>query len=296
VADPNQEGRSIASAIRDLVGGVDSVSVDSARTREPGTYSFSDVAVLFRLRSVRDALLPALSSAGLPLALGESTPLSEEEPFRSLFASLRLVANPTDPVSLRILADHLRENGSALSAQDFLSLTTGLARKAFVEGIGPVMDEILDSVVVFNRTLPQILIGEHTIRESAEEHGPDLQGFLSRVSLSARESEGARRAQRVALLTFHAAKGLEFPVVFIAGAEEGITPMPGDEEEERRLFYVAMTRARDMLFISHCERRAAHGEVQDAEPSRFLNDIPAGSLAAAAPRRSGRGRQLGHFD
>jgi superfamily I DNA/RNA helicase len=72
--DPVDEGRFVASEIRDLVGGVDSVSVDAARTREHGGYSFSDIAVLSRTRTVRDALLPRLLDAGLPLHLGVHTP------------------------------------------------------------------------------------------------------------------------------------------------------------------------------------------------------------------------------
>jgi DNA helicase-2/ATP-dependent DNA helicase PcrA len=296
VADPNEEGRAIASAIRDLVGGVDSVSVDAARARGPGAYAFSDIAILFRLRSVRDALLPALTAEGLPLALGANTPLAEEVPFLSLFAALRLVANPSDPVSRRLLADHLDENRSSGTVTEFLSRVPDLARKVVREGIGPVMDEILDGVVAFDRTLPEILLSEQTIRESAEEHAGDLPGFLAGVSLYARESERSPRAERVALLTFHAAKGLEFPVVFIAGAEEGITPMPDNEEEERRLFYVAMTRARDVLHVSSCRRRSVHGEVWDATPSRFLDDIPGGSRTDVAAQRQSRGRQLSLFD
>ena len=101
--------------------------------------------------------------------------------------------------------------------------------------------------------------------------------------------------QRISLLTFHAAKGLEFPAVFIAGAEEGITPLddrPGiDLAEERRLFYVAMTRARDILCITHCRRRWVHGLITEARPSRFLGDIPAASLTREMPR-SRRGHQL----
>jgi superfamily I DNA/RNA helicase len=296
VEDPNEEGRYIASAISDLVGGVDSVSVDAARARGPGVYAFSDIAVLFRLRAVRDALLPALTAAGLPLALGANTPLSEEEPFRSLFAALRLVANPADPVSRRILADHLGHTGTAVSVEEFLSRAPELARKAIGEGIGPVLDDILAGTVTLDRALPQIQLGEQAIRESAEPYGGDLPGFLARVSLYARESEESLRAQRVALLTFHAAKGLEFPVVFIAGAEEGVTPMPDDPDEERRLFYVAMTRARDVLHISHCRRRSVHGEVREAAPSRFLGDIPGSCRVEEAPRRPAQGRQLSLFD
>jgi DNA helicase-2/ATP-dependent DNA helicase PcrA len=83
-------------------------------------------------------------------------------------------------------------------------------------------------------------------------------------------------------MTVHASKGLEFPVVFIAGAEEGLMPHAhaveegGDNavEEERRLFYVAVTRARDRLFISSCRHRRKINATVECEPSRFLDEIP----------------------
>ena len=321
-ADTQEEGKLIADSISDLVGGVDSVSVDAAREREPqnvteyrdrGSYAFSDIAVLFRTRAVRDALLPALAGAGLPLTLGASTPLAEEEPFRSLVAALRLVAMPADPVSLRILRAHAAGTRRAASVEDWLARGVELARKAGTEGVCALMDEARSSLVRFDTSQPEVALGEEVLRDFAAEHGTDLPGFLSRVSLCARESERARAAQKVALLTFHAAKGLEFPVVFIAGAEEGIAPLygstrsastpysadfaplPDDLEEERRLFYVAVTRARDILFISRCARRRVHGKVQDASPSRFLSEIPARFRVDKTPRRPPRDRQLTLF-
>ena len=87
---------------------------------------------------------------------------------------------------------------------------------------------------------------------------------------------------KVNLMTVHASKGLEFPVVFIAGAEEGLMPHAhaveegGDAavEEERRLFYVAVTRAQDRLLISACRQRRRMASLVDCEPSRFLDEIP----------------------
>ncbi|MDR2393405.1 MAG: UvrD-helicase domain-containing protein [Treponema sp.] len=119
------------------------------------------------------------------------------------------------------------------------------------------------------------------------EHDPDnldptLYPYLNRISLIAREDgEEAGDKGKVNLMTIHAAKGLEFPVVFIAGAEDGIIPhtrsleeVEGDLEEERRLFYVAITRARDKLFISSClKRRRLQGTIQ-CSPSPFLAEIP----------------------
>jgi len=267
-ASPSEEGRRIASEIRDLVGGVDSVSVDQARGRASGEYSFADIAILSRTRALRDAVLPALVDAGLPLNLGAHTPLSEEEPFRTLVATLRIAVNPDDIVARRILA----ENAGARPA-----VTTA-------HGVRAALDEAARGLDLSD---PRTSLGLEALQREADRHGADLAGFLSRISLCTRESEGPGAPERVSVLTFHAAKGLEFPVVFIAGAEEGITPLSdrrgSDPAEERRLFYVAMTRARDLLCISH-----------GARPSRFLEDIPPGlrELRTASPST----RQLALFD
>ncbi|HET6498305.1 MAG TPA: ATP-dependent helicase, partial [Coriobacteriia bacterium] len=131
----------------------------------------------------------------------------------------------------------------------------------------------------------------------------DLERFLRRLDLAPLESEAGTRTENVRLLTFHAAKGLEFPVVFIAGAEEGIVPIvptragagDADPDEERRLFYVAMTRAMDELYVSYSLRRTVHGKDMDRMPSRYLSDIPddtweAVDDASAQGRTSPRGR------
>ena len=123
-------------------------------------------------------------------------------------------------------------------------------------------------------------------RVKAEDEGPEenisLYNYLNRISLITRidgdddDGDGGK----VSLMTIHACKGLEFPVVFIAGAEEGFIPHERSEdvEEERRLFYVAITRAQDKLYISSCKRRINNRNrtSSDAErgPSPFLNEIP----------------------
>lgn len=93
-------------------------------------------------------------------------------------------------------------------------------------------------------------------------------------------------------MTIHASKGLEFPVVFIAGAEDGIIPHAraleeGEQnvEEERRLFYVAITRAREKLFISSCKKRRKMQSVTECEPSRFLDEIPTNLVAYHEPSK-----------
>jgi DNA helicase-2/ATP-dependent DNA helicase PcrA len=107
-----------------------------------------------------------------------------------------------------------------------------------------------------------------------------LGDFLQQVSLVAETDNLDNEAQATTLLTLHAAKGLEFPVVFITGLEEGLLPhsrsMDDEEElaEERRLFYVGLTRAKDALYLSHAFRRTSWGDSSVAVPSRFLSDLP----------------------
>lgn len=121
----------------------------------------------------------------------------------------------------------------------------------------------------------------------AWENNPDnfdsgLYAYLNRITLISRDDMDDDNIKgKVNLMTIHASKGLEFPVVFIAGAEEGIIPHArcieesgGDVEEERRLFYVAITRARDKLFISSCQRRRKMAGVVECTPSPFLDEIP----------------------
>jgi DNA helicase-2/ATP-dependent DNA helicase PcrA len=107
-----------------------------------------------------------------------------------------------------------------------------------------------------------------------------LQAFLEQVSLVSDLDNMDQTANSVTLMTLHAAKGLEFPVVFLVGMEEGVLPhsrsLNSDEEleEERRLCYVGITRAREMLYLSHAYRRTLFGNTNYNPPSRFLRDIP----------------------
>src|SRR5215211_2164584 len=128
----------------------------------------------------------------------------------------------------------------------------------------------------------------------AERCRDDLDRFLAELALGDEVDTWDPRADRVSLLTLHAAKGLEFPVVFLVGCEDGLLPLrfgprPTRDEtaEERRLFFVGMTRARSHLFLSHARRRSWRGSVREAEPSPFLADLQAALLdhAQSAARR-----------
>lgn len=115
---------------------------------------------------------------------------------------------------------------------------------------------------------------------SSEEENPSLEDFLAQISLVADTDNIDEQPDRVMLMTMHSAKGLEFPVVFLAGMEEGLFPSYrsiGEEkemEEERRLCYVGITRAREQLYLTHSKSRMLFGNTTYNRASRFLDEIP----------------------
>lgn len=123
-----------------------------------------------------------------------------------------------------------------------------------------------------------------TSEYDATSEEPTLAGFLESVSLVADVDNLAEGGDAVTLMTLHSAKGLEFPVVFLVGLEEGVFPhsrsltSDSELEEERRLCYVGMTRAREELHLVHAHRRSLYGQPSFNRPSRFLEDIPANLL------------------
>ncbi len=127
-----------------------------------------------------------------------------------------------------------------------------------------------------------------------------LAAFLSHASLEAGENQAAEGADALQLMTVHAAKGLEFHAVFITGLEEGLFPHEnsvteiGGLEEERRLMYVAITRARRRLYLSFAQQRMLHGQARYGIKSRFIDELPEGGLKWLTPRlREGAGLRYG---
>lgn len=118
----------------------------------------------------------------------------------------------------------------------------------------------------------------------------ELSAFLSHAALEAGEGQGEAWDDCVQLMTLHSAKGLEFPIVFLVGMEEGLFPSQRSTEEdnrleeERRLAYVGITRARRKLYMSHAESRRMHGTEMLARPSRFLGEIPGELIDELRPR------------
>jgi DNA helicase-2/ATP-dependent DNA helicase PcrA len=132
-------------------------------------------------------------------------------------------------------------------------------------------------------------------------HGPDglarVQAFLEAISLVTDMDENDPEASSVTLMTLHSAKGLEYPVVFLIGLEDGVFPHvrslgdPDELEEERRLCYVGLTRAEERLYLCHAWSRMMFGTTDYRPPSRFLDEIPAELIVTSGDERSGRGRR-----
>jgi DNA helicase-2/ATP-dependent DNA helicase PcrA len=122
-----------------------------------------------------------------------------------------------------------------------------------------------------------------------------LAAFLTHASLEAGDNQAQAGQDAIQLMTVHSAKGLEFDAVFITGLEEGLFPHENSLadadgiEEERRLMYVAITRARKRLFMSFCQTRMLHGQTRYHIKSRFFDELPEGSLKWLSPRQQGFG-------
>jgi DNA helicase-2/ATP-dependent DNA helicase PcrA len=228
-------------------------------------------------------------------------------------ALLRVINSPARGIGKTTLDDlerrardfgvSFRETINIVVNQNLLPPRTINALKSFVEIITRLSDkamsetEKLSDVVkaaVIDTGYERVLKAENTeeaearllnleelvnAAAEAEEQGETLRDFLDHAALVA-DTDQLDAGAQVTLMTMHAAKGLEFPLVFIAGLEEGIFPHlrardnQSDLEEERRLLYVAITRAEKYLYITHAIRRRVYGEEAPAEPSRFLNEFP----------------------
>ncbi len=137
-----------------------------------------------------------------------------------------------------------------------------------------------------------VSVASRFVRRDEEETAgmSELVAFLSYASLEAGEGQAQAGEDGVQLMTLHSAKGLEFPLVFLGGLEEGLFPSgksldeSGRLEEERRLAYVGITRARQKLVLSYAETRRIHGQDMYGIPSRFLREIPPHLLNEVRPK------------
>jgi DNA helicase-2/ATP-dependent DNA helicase PcrA len=193
-------------------------------------------------------------------------------------------------------------NRAVASLRVFRDLIVGLAHDAKLDTVSIAIGKMLDRSGYLNdlreenseeaneRTENLMELVSAARDYESRDAEASLGGFVDRLSLlSEADEESGTKNARVWLMSMHAAKGLEFPVVFIAGMEEGLFPhsrsaeSEDELEEERRLFYVGMTRAESRLFLTSAARRRVFGEYQSTEPSRFIDEVPADLVERITP-------------
>ena len=218
----------------------------------------------------------------------------------TLWSAINSLIKDPESVANDAIKDDLQEFVNLIEAQRQKLLSgRGLANKVrqLVEDIN-YKDHLIteysksEKAVRFKLMNIESLINSMEIWEKdPENENPSLFNYLNRITLISRDNGDDQNDKgKVNLMTIHASKGLEFPVTFIAGAEEGLIPHArsveendGNVEEERRLFYVAITRAREKLLISACRNRRHMQMTRECEPSRFLDEIPANLVEYHTP-------------
>jgi superfamily I DNA/RNA helicase len=325
---PADEADFVVRTVDELVGGLSHRSLDSNRIDRhatPGSLSFADIAVLYRTDAQAATIVDALARAGVPVQKRSHNRLRDRAGVGAIARELRYATGLAGSLAARV-----RLTGQVLAERPPLD-------------DAPAPEDIHAAVEL--------------LTPLAVRCGDDLERFLSEIATGAEVDALDPRAEAVTLLTLHAAKGLEFPVVFLVGVEDGLLPLrfpgasrrganaptaprtgsgaagavdetdkadetsqaagadetgqagwePGatgaansldkndpETAEERRLFFVGLTRAQDRLYLSHARRRFRHGSERDAVPSPFLTAIDPGLLERRgddAPRRP-RDRQL----
>lgn len=333
--NPFREADYILDQIDRYVGGIESLT-SGKHTDSEFSYGFSDIAILYRTHSVGEAIFKAVLKSGIPIHYGDGHSFLSQPPFTVVANIFHLWLKPHDSI---VISDLLDENYGWNRSQIQSLLNALNSRETTLFGDDPLVvasenrkddlenlrnifskisklldsDDISQAVkVILNHFLPDDTLTEsdqlkkETLIELAEEFNGTVEKFLEQMQLNPYTDAGRLKSDGIHLLTFHAAKGLEFPVVFIAGAEEGITPLDRDDvdlEEERRLFYVAMTRAEDELQISFTKERMRYGEVHEQVPSRFISEIPEGLIKKVEKEKSqskkddskNKSEQLGFF-
>lgn len=241
---------------------------------------YTSCAVLYRVNAQSRAIEEALLHDGIPYTLIGGVRFYERKEVKDVLSYLRLFVNPRDEISAERIIKMGKRHWNAFK-ECYARIQDAWKELTTTE----LMERIFDATGYLNQYDPDVEEGYarlENLRElkSVAEAHPDLVVFLEQVALVESEySEGEKRGKSregVRLMTLHQAKGLEFPVVFIAGLEEGILPHSRsiDDvrqlEEERRLFYVGITRAMKKLYITHAQRRYMFGRRTEALKSRFI--------------------------
>ncbi len=310
-----------------------------AQMKKSDGREWREMAVFYRTNAQSRILEESLMQAGVPYKVIGGTRFYDRREIKDALAYIRCAANPLDEVSLkrilnvpkRGIGDTTVDRLDAYANKEQIAFAIALRRTAeagigaaaakgiasFValiddlesrlgQGPGPVLRHALEASGYLSE-----LQAEGTVESDGRyENLAELIGsaseftqvdeFLEQVALVA-DTDQIDSDNHVTLMTLHSAKGLEFPVVFIVGMEEGIFPHSralndqSELEEERRLAYVGITRAKEKLFLSHAWSRNLYGSSQYNPPSRFLDEIPGELLQREGSVDSGADEGRGSY-
>lgn len=296
-----EEAKYVARAIKDLY--------------LKGNYNYDNFAVLYRVNLQARAIEDALREEGMSYHVVSGVSFYHRREIKDITSYARMAVNPDDNVSFRRIINtpsrgigattiskieqEAKKNAVSLFAtvklmiksgnisqslkdklKDFVKVVSGICSSVSGEKYktaAAMLKDIIDRTGYIEDLEDERLQNILELVASAE--NVSIKDFLERVSLVSTTDEAAK-GNSISLMTLHSAKGLEFPVVFIVGLEEGILPYfkaidnASEMQEERRLFYVGMTRAKDILCMTGAKRRRLFSKLQEQEPSRFLSDIP----------------------
>lgn len=280
-----------------------------------GAFEYKDFAILYRINNLSRPIEEALRSEGLPYRIVGGVSFYHRKEIKDIIAYMRLILNHDDNVSFRRIINcpprgigavtlskieqeakkksvslfeavkHIIKNAGGNTKKStelinqlegFIRLLEKLASKSYRYAAEMLKD-------IFEKTGYSEFIDDDRMENVTEliasASGTSLKDFVEKASLLTNLDESVRE-NVVSLMTLHSAKGLEFPVVFIMGLEEGLLPYfksldnADDINEERRLLYVGMTRAKDILWLTGAGKRRLYSKTQLQEPSRFIGDIP----------------------
>ncbi len=296
--------------------------------------SFGDIAVLYRMNSQNTSLVEALDRSGIPYQVAGDTSLINRPGVQEMVTLLQLGDGRTVTTgsALRCLSSTI--DGLGDRTLELVEALWKQRTQITIDHVGALMDRprllmkrsrigleaLMSDLRTINtdlekRTAADVLknLARTSIWDKLKWRYPradeslreltryarietDLPVLLDRLLLSQEYDAYGQASEQVNLMTLHAAKGLEFPVVFVVGCEDGLVPlrhdgMECDLDEERRLFYVAMTRARERLYLVRSKKRMLFGEVRSTRPSPFLTDIEEQLKQYDGPRGPDRRRR-----
>jgi uncharacterized protein (TIGR00375 family) len=327
VGDEREEAEAIAAEIEKLLGGASFTAFDTrtvdGRDRAEHQLSFADFAVLYRTSAQAAAVAEALDRRGFPVQRRAHSRLAEMPGVPDIVGALSLFRADALPLGTVTapggdgqpvtggLVTAQPVTGAPIAAQpvtgapiaggpvsppagaaSVAELLHEAARRAVTESMSALADETRRA-----EALAAIKHAADVLGPLAARCGTDLDRFLDELALGAEVDTWDPRADRISLLTLHAAKGLEFPVVFIAGCDDGLLPLRSwrgaevDYAEERRLLFVGMTRATTRLTLFTAAKRTLRGELTECTPSPFLSSVEQALLDRRGGEGQGRGRR-----